>query len=145
MKKKFKVALLGLAVAGTLTVTTIFVSDQTSASITPEKEIEQTFDAYISAIKSGNADDMVKYTKDLRFEDVNIQNENYKKLPKDDVISTKVLSVKKEDDTHYLLSVDTKTKSAGKVQRLFPVIKEGNQWKIVVGQDTPYDPNNFKE
>ncbi|WP_157729569.1 DUF4878 domain-containing protein [Tumebacillus algifaecis] len=131
MKKKtvFVASFIALAVAGGLT----FGSINSQASSTAEQDARLTFDKYIAAVMDGNAEDMIKYTDDQRFLDESSKEIAYESLANDkDVQELEVLNFKKIDGTHMIASVRFKSKYSGVHQIEMPVVKAGDEWKVVI-------------
>ncbi|KEO83158.1 DUF4878 domain-containing protein [Tumebacillus flagellatus] len=112
--------------------------DKSETSATPEQAAKQAVTHYLDAVKSGNVDEMMKATLDNRFKDDASKREVYQTFSNDPIQTdkTKILAINKVDNSHLNATIRISTKNTGTHDLTIPVVKEGEQWKLVIdGQE----------
>ncbi|PWK13946.1 DUF4878 domain-containing protein [Tumebacillus permanentifrigoris] len=124
--------IVSLAVAGGL----YFGVTKSEASATPEQEAKKAVIHYLDALKSGNVDEIMKYTNDTRFKDEASQRKVYTNLAKNErVKKAEIISFEKVDDTHMNVELKSTTDKEELPQQTLPVEFLNGQWKIVIGNN----------
>jgi len=109
-----------------------FLATPSDAKQSALQEAKQAVEKYIEAIKNGNVDEMLKTTVDKRFNDDSSKRRAYETLAKEKDQKAEILSVDRVDDTRMQLSLRVYTKAAGTQEITLPVVKENNEWKVVI-------------
>ncbi|KAF6636905.1 DUF4878 domain-containing protein [Paenibacillus polymyxa] len=111
----------------------------TAASVQSEEEsAKQAVVNYIDAINNKDADELAKWVDDSRFTSPDEQKKQYKELFQNDEFSSYSIGDFKQDGKEYDVTIDLTRKDSGEVNTVtLPVVKYGDQWKlVVVGEET---------
>lgn len=99
-----------------------------------EEVIRENVMKYLSAIESGDVNEMVKYSDDIRFPDKIEQRLEYQKI-QDDISDTSIENLEKISNTEYQVTIKYKQDKGEFTEIKFPVVKKEDGWMILVGQD----------
>jgi len=99
-----------------------------------EEVIRGNIMKYLSAIESGDINEIVKYSDDIRFPDKNEQRLEYEKI-QDDISDTSIEKLEKISDTEYQVTIKYKQDKGQLTEIKFPVVKKEDGWRILVGRD----------
>lgn len=119
-----------LAVSSAVIISGIVYSVASAAS-SPVEEATNTLTKFLDAGKANNADEALQYFHDYRTNAIS-KTAFKESLSINPLLSYKILSVKKIDDTHAIAQVDETSKDTGENVIHYNVQKEGTDWKIVV-------------
>lgn len=126
---KVAAAVLALAVvAGTVYAT----SGSTGATQSPEQIVNQVLNQYMDAIKKGDVDRLMQITDDKRYKTDDEKRMVYTALTKEEHPKIEVVSVKEETQEKVSATIRIKTKTSGTHELVYPVVKEGDTWKLVI-------------
>lgn len=129
MKTGIKVAAFVVIVGGLL-AGGIFKTTTASQLATTEAKV--AVQHYIDAAKSGNVDDMMKYTKDVRFKDDATKRKVYENLVKNDPLQADIVSASEIGSNRVNVTLHAGTPQTGTHDITLPVVKEGDQWKVLI-------------
>ena len=131
MKTKTTVKALGLLVVAGVTAGVLYTS--ATASQTVEQESRQAVTQYVEASKSGNVDELMKWTNDTRFKSDAEKRETYELIVKNDpFIRAEIVNISVVDSTHANVTLRGTTKGTGTHDVTLPVVKDKGQWKVQV-------------
>ncbi len=103
------------------------------ASLTNDEKVTGLVNSYLEALESKDISAMVKYTDDLRFPNKEEQKKQYSNI-EEEITDTKIVEIKEISETEFEATVEIS--SDGNINELtFPIQKQDEDWKIIVGQD----------
>lgn len=122
-----------------------FFFNSTGASQSAEQQAEKAVEHYLNSVKSGNVAEMMKYSKDIRFSDDAERKSIYEGLVRADQLKkVELLKIEATSDTEANATIRWTEKDAGTHEMTLPVIKEGDQWKVLV-EGQKYEKNDIQE
>lgn len=106
-----------------------------SEAAMPESQVaKQAVINYIQAAEKQDANEIMKWVKDTRFESLEQQKNEYKEMFRNDPFEkVQVTRIKEVDENNMIVSLKMIRKGKGKTQSLdLPVIKEDGNWKLLI-------------
>lgn len=117
-----------------IATSTIWYTPSSEAAIPESQAAQQSVINYIQAVEKQDANEIVKWVKDTRFDSLEQQKKEYKEMFRNDPFEkVKVTNIKEVDDNNMIVSIKMFRKGSGKPQVLdLPVVKEDGKWKLLI-------------
>ncbi|ARU61286.1 hypothetical protein CBW65_09980 [Tumebacillus avium] len=117
-----------------LTASLLFSAIQSKASTTAEQEARYAVTQYIHALKTSDVQEIMKYTKDLRYPNESRKKQAYTNMAQDQILSdVHLISFKRTDNDEMIATLRFVSKVAGTHELDYPVIQEENgDWKVLI-------------
>ncbi|MGM0851015.1 MAG: hypothetical protein ACQEWI_00070 [Bacillota bacterium] len=107
---------------------------QAKTTLTTDEEVTNLVNNYLEALETKDISGMVKYADDIRFPVKDEQKEQYLSID-EDITDTKIVELKKVSETEFETTVEL-SQNGNSAKFTFPVEKQKNGWKVIVGQDS---------
>ncbi|MBB4823374.1 hypothetical protein HNO89_000594 [Sporosarcina luteola] len=104
----------------------------TKAALTPEMEVEQHLQNYLTALEDYDVTTLVELSDDIRFPDKKVQLEEYLDI-EPDITKTEIIEITAISPTEFEGTISYEDVN-GENEVKFPIIKQKNTWKVIVGQ-----------
>jgi len=109
----------------------LLIGCSTKATFTPEMEVEKLLQNYLKALEDNDLSTLVKLSDDIRFPDKKEQMKEYQDI-NSEISETRIIEISAISPTEFEATISV-VDVDGELELKFPVKKEKNKWKLIVG------------